>query len=265
MIKMKFREYLEIKYERTLVPILVCLIALLFRPIWGLALLSMVAVVFVVAYFVEGRNLEYKRSGKEKKESGPYVYKWYYNRARVLRVIQVPLFCLVVFMGIIAGEFFSVLFYLSLMALFGVFLIYLSPRTITIEKIQETKVTDVFWWNRHNKEISKSTTHDKVLFLSYIIGMGILISFLGLALVVIETYRLIVMWSAMILSLSIVIELVFQMTYGFEDFEPKSIGEHLNKTEPQQYGLVKPKIDVVETIKAIQDFEDSMVIAEKEE
>lgn len=232
---MKFIEYLKSRDKWVTFPILVSLIALLIDIIMGLLVISAVVLTIVMVYFVVGRGLEYEKPEKKKTEDDIYIFKDYYNRVMTLRSIQGSLLFFIVLMGIIAGDFFPTLLFLSIMVISGAIVVYLNDKTITIEKIGETKVDGVFWWNRHNREVCRSNIHNKVLFLAYIIGIVFLFSMVGLAFAVIETYRLIVMFVSMILCLSIVVELFFSITFGFEDFEPTSIGEQLSETEPIRY------------------------------
>lgn len=237
---MRFKEYLEKRQEKLLIPVLVSLMVILINPILGFVMLFAIGVLMVLAYFIVGRNLEYKKPEKKGIEDEIYVYKWYYNRAFTFRVIQVSLLVVITALSFTSEDFISTLFLYVLIALFGAILIYLSPRTITIERLQETRVNDVFWWNRHDKEVSRSTVHNKVLFLSYIVGTGFFFSLLRLTLIIVEPYRLVAVCSGIILCFSILIEIFFQITYGFEDV-PKEALEYYKEEMPDVKDVIDTK------------------------
>ena len=242
-----FRQYIGKRFDKFVFPVIVSLIIAFFDAIFGVLLF--LAVIFLIAttYFLFRRDLPIV---EPKKEENVYIHKWYYNRANILRVIQGLSFIIIVALSFTSDNFLPVIVCLLVMVLQGAVFMYLSPKTMTVETFSKKDVKDVFWLNRHTLEIQKSQIHNGVMFLNYLIGVSILGSVMALALMAEYPYRLYSLLICLLFMTTFVIEIVFALTYGFEDFPTESLGEIIEKTEPQRYDLehfkeIIPKVEDV--------------------
>ena len=238
-----FRQYIGKRFDRMFLPVIISLLIALFDAVLGIVMLSVIIFLITMSYFPFRRDLPIV---EPKKEENIYVYKWYYNRANIIRVTQALFLTAILAMTFTADDFLPVIVCLLVMVLQGAVFMYLSPKTMTEKTFSKKDVKDVFWLNRHTLEIQKSQVRSGVLFLSYLIGVSILGSVIALTFLAGDQYRVLSLFVCMLFMTTIVIELVFALTYGFEDFPVESLGEILEKTEPIIYDLevAKPK-DVV--------------------
>lgn len=231
-----FKQYLGRRFDRLVLPVLISLVVMILEPLAGIIMLFVIVLAIIVLYFPFRKEID---TVEPKKEEEIYVYKEYYNRAMVLRTIQALFLTAIIAMTFTSEDFILVIAILIAMIILGAIFMYLSPKTITVETFSSKDIKDVFWLNRHTLEICKSELHNKVLFLTYWVFIGFFGLFMSLTFLVDDQYRLLAHFVFLLFALSLLMELIFTPTYGFEDYIPKTVEDHLANVEPSKYGLEK--------------------------
>lgn len=166
-----------------------------------------------------------------------YLWKEYYNRALVMRIIQGFLLAIVVVLSLISAELLLVLLYLVVLSFLGISFAYLSPKSIDIETFAEKDINEGFWLNRHIVSVCTSITYCWIMLLANVNGMLFIGFSMGLTFMVGDQYRLLAQTSFLLFSMSIVAEIVFSLTWGYYDYSAKTLEQRLDKTEHQVFGL----------------------------